>query len=79
MNSTTKLVHSKTVAWGPTFRIIYSGVSKSSCCRLEFKGFVSGTCSPPFEDQVEISYFNVLGINFSKLIFDFIVATEALR
>ena len=43
------------------------------------KGFVSGTCSPPFEGHVEISFFNVHGINFSKLIFDFTVVTEALR
>jgi len=42
------------------------------------KGFVSGNCSPPFEGLVEIIYFNVHGINFSKLIFDFTVATEAL-
>jgi len=39
------------------------------------KGFVSGTCSPPFEGHVEISYFNMHGNNFSKSIFDYTVAT----
>jgi hypothetical protein len=43
------------------------------------KGFISGTRSPPFEGHVEISYFSVHAINFSKLIFDFTVVTEAVR
>jgi hypothetical protein len=74
MNSATKLVHSKTVAGGPTFRVIYSGISKLSCYWLEFKEFVSGTCDPRFEGHNEISYFICL-----VLIFYFVVVTEALR
>jgi hypothetical protein len=64
------------------FRRLISSLFNHLLCEfyheVGVKGFVSGTCSPSFEGLAEISYFNVDGINFSKLIFDFAVATEAL-
>jgi len=50
--------------------IFWSVLYLITCCvnsttRLTgVKGFISGTCSPPFKGHVEISYFNVHGINF---------------